>query len=169
MQPPRTRALPRTRLSVLERSSRARSAHVVTGGLPSTRRIGLTHRWPTRPNQAASRSLRATAATSTTVTTVTSMVITPISQTCSLPASAGRPSSTQTTKKSPGPANTRASVITLTLTVAPANLSVLTPQLRRTTYCVAVPEGPGMTLLTADDDSRAISDRTNESPGITGG
>ena len=60
-------------------------------------------------------------------------------------------------------------MITLTPTVAPANRSVLTPQLRRTTYCAAVPDGPGMTLLTADDDSRAMTDRTKDSPGINGG
>ena len=118
---------------------------------------------------AARRSLRATAATSTTVMTVTTSAIPPISHMCSLPASAGRPSATQRRKNSPGAANTSASVSTLTLTVAPANRSVLTPQLRRTTYWVAVPEGPGTTLLTADDDSRAISERTNESPGMTGG
>ena len=103
------------------------------------------------------------------MTTVMTRVIRPISQTYSLPCSAGRPSATQRTKSSPGAANTRASVITLTLTVAPANRSVLTPQLRRTTYCVAVPEGPGMTLLTADDDSRAMSERTNDRPGMSGG
>ena len=117
----------------------------------------------------ASRSLRATAATSTTVTTVTTSVIRPISHTCSLPCSAGRPRATQRMKRSPGAANTSASVSTLTLTVAPANRSVLTPQLRRTTYWVAVPDGPGTTLLTADDDSRAMSERTNERPGMTGG
>jgi hypothetical protein len=89
--------------------------------------------------------------------------------TCSLPCSAGRPRATQKTKSRPGAANTNASVSTLTLTVAPANRSVLTPQLRRTTYWVAVPDGPGTTLLTADDDSRAMSERTNESPGMTGG
>src|SRR4051794_20838090 len=79
------------------------------------------------------------------------------------------PSASQATKKIPGAAKTRASVSTLTLTVAPANRSVLTPQLRRTTYWVAVPDGPGITLLTADDDSRAISDRTKERPGMRGG
>ena len=150
-------------------SSLADSGQVVSGALPSARRTGLTLRSPSRPSQAASRSLRATADTSTTVTTVTTSMIRPISHTCSLPCSAGRPSSTQRTNSRPGAANTRASVITLTLTVAPANRSVLTPQLRRTTYCVAVPDGPGTTLLTADDDSRAISERTNERPGMTGG
>src|SRR6478672_3944309 len=169
MQPPRTRALPRTRPSVDVRSSRARPSQVVTGSLPSARRIGLTQRWPSRPSHAANRSLRATAATRNTVTTATTSAIPPMSHVCSLPASAGRPSATQRTKNSPGAANTNASVITLTLTVAPANRSVLTPQLRRTTYWVAVPDGPGTTLLTADDDSRAISERTNESPGMTGG
>src|SRR3954471_1771228 len=121
------------------------------------------------PSALARRSLRATATTSVTVRAATTRESTPMSHTCSLPASAGRPSATHTRKKMPGAANTNASVITLTLTVAPANRSVLTPQLRRTTYWVAVPDGPGMTLLTADDDSRAMSERTNDSPGITGG
>src|SRR4029077_17630491 len=76
---------------------------------------------------------------------------------------------TQRTKNSPGAAKTKASVSTLTLTVAPANRSVLTPQLRRTTYWVAVPEGPGTTLLTAEDDSRAMSERMKDRRGMTGG
>ena len=83
----------------------------------------------------------------------------PSSQTLSLPVLAGMPSRTQTTKKPPGAAKTSTSVNTPTLTVAPANFSVLTPHDRRMTYCVAVPDGPGTTLLTADDASRAISDR----------
>lgn len=71
----------------------------------------------------------------------------PMTHMCSLPCSAGRPRATQRTKKSPGAAKTKASVSTLTLTVAPANRSVLTPQLRRTTYWVAVPDGPGTTWI----------------------
>src|SRR4051794_17070315 len=36
-------------------------------------------------------------------------------------------------------------------------------------YWDAVPDGPGTTLLTAEEDSRAISERMNVSPGISGG
>jgi hypothetical protein len=44
---------------------------------------------------------------------------------------------------------------------------MLTPQERRIAYCAAVPDGPGMTLLTADEASRAMSDFPSGSSGVT--
>ena len=76
------------------------------------------------------------------------------------------PSSSQIRKKTPGAAKTSTSVKTPTLIVAPAKSSVLTPQDRRMTYWVAVPDGPGTRLLTADDASRAISDLPSRRPGM---
>src|SRR5262249_5690877 len=149
-------------------TTRARSGQVVTRALPKSRRNGLTQACRIRPTRAASRSLRAMAPTMSTVRTVTTIAIPPISKALFVDDLAGSPTSTQTSAKSPGPAKTSASVSTLTPTVAPAKRSVLTPQLRSTTYWVAVPEGPGITLLTADDDSRAISERGNDRPGMRG-
>src|SRR3954447_23643334 len=107
--------------------------------------------------------------TRTSVTTVTVTAIRATAHRWWVPVLAGIPSRTQNRRKRPGAVKTRASVITLTPTVAPANRSMLTPQLRRMTYWAAVPEGPGMTLLAAEDDSRAIKERPKDSPGISGG
>src|SRR5262245_63769524 len=60
----------------------------------------------------------------------------------------------------------RTSVDTLTASVARAKCSTLTPHDRRIPYCAAVPDGPGMMLLTADDASRAINERPSDRPGV---
>src|SRR5690349_23061180 len=70
------------------------------------------------------------------------------------------------TKKIPGPAKISTSVDTLTATVARAKRSSPTPHERKMAYCAAVPDGPGMMLLTAEDASRAIRERQSESPGV---
>src|SRR5215212_11235414 len=106
--------------------------------------------------------------TRTSVTTVRVTAIRATTHRLWVPVLAGIPSTTQRRRKRPGAVKTRASVITLTPTVAPANRSALTPQPRSTTYWVAVPEGPGMTLLAAEEDSRAITERKKDSPGISG-
>ena len=143
-----------------------RSGQSVNRSLPNSRRNGLTQPWPMLPTRAASRLLLPIATARPTAITDTTNAASPHAHAFSVPAAAGMPSSTQTTKKTPGAANTSTSVKTPTLIVAPAKSSVLTPQDRRITYWVAVPDGPGTRLLTADDASRATSDRPSRRPGM---
>ena len=67
----------------------------------------------------------------------------------------------------PGPAKMRTSVDTLTASVALVNSSTDTFQDRRMTNCDAVPDGPGMMFDTAEDASRATSERLKDRPGVS--
>ena len=58
------------------------------------------------------------------------------------------------------------SVETLTARVARVKRSTETPHDLRMTNCDAVPDGPGTTFDTAEDASRAMSDRNRDSPGV---